>query len=156
MSIEWDFLIFTSYISVARSTQAIIIDKKKGLVWLEDGYVDSKKIEMPLTKEFLARVGSCFEEMHIFDWPKVSYNLCADGEQWSFEFYRGNERGLLKTGSNAYPNGYGKWVEFYGSLLMENGIIELHTCYKKEREGCISRTIDQCRNSGTCRQGTYS
>lgn len=138
-AIEWDCFFFVSHISVECSVQAIIIDKNKGLVRMEDGYVDSKKIGIPLTKEFLSRVESCFEEIHIFDWPKGSFNPCADGEQWSFEFYRGDERVLLRTGSNAYPNGYGKWIDFYAGLLKDNGITEVYTCYQKEREGCIFR-----------------
>ena len=137
-TIEWDFFFFVSHIS-GYSVQVIIVDKKKGMVKLEDGYVDSNKIQLPLTKEFLAEMESCFEAIHLYDWAKGNYNPCADGEQWSFEFYMGSERVLLRIGSNAYPHGYEKWIEFYSRLLKEKGIAEVHTCYQKEREGCIFR-----------------
>jgi len=136
--IEWDYFAFVSYIS-GWSVQAIIINKINGVIQLEDGYVETKKIEIPLTKEFIAGMESCFEEINIFDWAKGNYNPCADGEQWSFEFYRGDERILLRSGTNAYPKGYGKWIDFYASLLKDNGVTEVHTCYRIEREGYIFR-----------------
>lgn len=136
--VEWDYFVFVSYIS-GWSVQAITVNKINSVIHLEDGYVDSKKMEIPLTKEFLAGIESCFDEIHIWDWPKVNYNPCVDGEQWSFEFYRGDGRILLRSGANAYPNGYGKWMNVYSSLLKDNGVTEVHTCYRKEREGDIFR-----------------
>lgn len=139
--IEWNCMSFVSYISVDCSAQTIIVDKNKGVVRLEDGVLAVQKVEIPLTKELLAGVESVLEEMHIFDWPERSLNLGADGEQWTFEFYRGDERILLRSGSRAYPNGYGKWMDFYAGLLKDNGIAEVHTCYRKEQGGCEYGTV---------------
>lgn len=135
---KWDRICFVSHIS-GFSVQAVTFDRMKGVIRLEDGYPDVKKIEIPLSEELIVKVEQCFEDINISGWSEWNYNPCADGEHWSIEVYENNERIFLKKGSNAYPKGYGKWVDLYTSLLLENGIEEIHTCYRMENEGCIFR-----------------
>lgn len=132
--IEWDWFLFTSYISLGINIQTINIDKANKIIKLEDGYFDSNRIEKALTKELLYEIEKCFEKINVYEWPAASHIPCADGELWSFEFYKGNQRVLARIGSNAYPKGYGKWIDFYSRLFRVNGIMEIHTCYRKERE----------------------
>lgn len=135
---KWDRICFVSHIS-GFSVQALTFDRVKGLIRLEDGYPDEKKVEIPLAEELVVELERCFEDINIDAWAEWNYNPRADGERWSIEVYENDELVLLRIGCNAYPEGYGKWMDFYVGLLLENGIEEIHTCYRKEKEGCIFR-----------------
>jgi len=135
----WDKMIFVSHISVNATIQTIIVDKKEGKIVLENGYFDLEKVKIPCTEMLLLQLENCLMEMQFQLWPASSYNLGADGERWTMEFYLNDELIFSKTGLNAYPEGYGKWFEFYMDLFHENGIREVHSCYQKEREGLFSR-----------------
>lgn len=135
--VEWDLVCFVSHISVEFRVQIVAFDKKNSMIRLEDGFLDLRKVEIPFTEIRANEVEQCFESMDIYSWSNWNYNQYADGEQWTFEFFKAGESVLLKTGSNAYPEGYGKWIDFYSGLFKDNGIMEVSTCYQKEREGYI-------------------
>lgn len=135
---KWDRICFVSHIS-GFSVQTITFDRIKGVICLEDGYANVKKIENSLTEEFIVKVEQCFNDINIDGWAEWNYNPCADGEHWSIDVYENDELIFFRTGSNAYPEGYGKWLDLYADLLMKNEIKEIHTCFRKEMEGCIFR-----------------
>lgn len=131
--VEWDKMIFTSYVSVSGEIQSLIIDKDASELTV--GYVD--EVERIAIKVNINEVKTLFQNMNLFAWPKSTYHLGADGERWEFVFFNRGELILTKSGANAYPAGYEVWYSYFRDLISATGRTKIISCYHKEREGTI-------------------
>lgn len=133
--LEWDKIIFTSYISVTGQLCMLSVDEKVAELHIGQGNV----IEKIVLNNSIHAIKELLYQMNIYAWPIWVYNLAADGERWEFQFFNNGELVCAKSGSNAYPVGYGLWCAYLKDVLSAHGKKEIVSCYRKDREGMIQR-----------------